>query len=100
MNTLERLQSLRGSLSESAGQDDFERWWTEVQFIESDLESDPRRTAADDANLARLKSGVSDLILAIREGLNPHLSIATVPLTALENSLRRRGFGPDGWPLG
>jgi hypothetical protein len=73
--------------------------WPLVTRLESSLEGDPRHSRAEQEMIQRLRSQISDLILAEREGLNVHTSAASVTLTALEGSIKKRTTGADGWPL-
>jgi hypothetical protein len=68
-------------------------------MIEASLTSDMQSDKAIDRQVRYLKDKVTDVYSALREGLNPNYTSANVALTAIEGSLRRRTFGPDGWPL-
>jgi len=94
-DTLTLLSKLRGALSPGGSGDP----WELVKRIESSLDADPRYSKAERELVARLRSGVSDVLLAHREGLNPHNGLASVAITALESSLKKRTTGTDGWPL-
>jgi hypothetical protein len=93
MDDLQILAELRTALP------DAKRAWLLVERLESSLDSDPRTSEYERGALARLKSSVSELIAAQRDGLNLHTSDASVAITALETSIRKRTTGPDRWPL-
>lgn len=95
MGDLEILAELRNALSDAPDK----RAWELVERLDSSLDSDPRTSDYERKALARLKSSVSDLIAAQRDGLNPYTSTASVQISALESSIRKRTTGPDGWPL-
>lgn len=87
------IRQLRATLSRPADA------WPLVTRLETLLESDPRHSPAEQDLIRRLRSQISDLIAAEREGLNLHPSAASITLTALETSIRKRTTGADGWPL-
>jgi hypothetical protein len=95
MDTLELIGELRTALSTRSG----DAVWELVSLVDSSLDIDPRATQDERALVRRLKSSVSDLIAARRDGLNAETSPSTVVLTALESSIRRRTTGPDGWKM-
>jgi len=97
--TLELLAELRQMLSEQATPGDRGKWWDTVLLIESSLETDPRFSQQEKSLMTRLRSGVSDVIAAHNKNLNAQFSLATMPLTALETSVKRRTTGADGWPI-
>ena len=70
-----------------------------MQKIETSLEKDPGFSAAEKIQVRLLKVGVSDIIVALNRGVNPHLRLATAPLLALEWSVRQRTIGERGFPL-
>lgn len=74
--------------------------WSGVQSLESTLERDPNYSHHEKQLIRQLRSQVSDVIAAKRNGLNPHTGSASATLTAVESSIRRRTTGADGWKLG
>lgn len=95
---LEILEELRGILSQEPTETLTISWWDRVLSVEASLAADPRTTEAERKLVSQLRAKVSDLILAFREGNNVHPSHASVTITALENSIKRRTVGEDGWP--
>ncbi len=95
MDTLELIGELRTALGARSG----DAAWQLVSLIDSSLETDPRATQDERTLVRRLKSSVSDLIAARRDGLNAEASVTTAIVTALESSIKRRTTGPDGWKL-
>ena len=95
METLALLAELRQMLTEQSGPIERERWWDLVLRIEFMLDADPRIGMTEMNNMLRLRSGVGAAIAAINQGQGPVMSLATMPLTALESSIRRRASGPD-----
>jgi hypothetical protein len=89
-DTLLLLGDLRQALSESGGMELRQRWWDLVLLIETALNRDHECSDVDHYNLTRLHSGVRDVIVAHRDDDNPIFNLATAPLTALENSIRKR----------
>lgn len=94
MDTLQLIDELRTALATRSG----DAVWDLVSLIDSSVETDPG-TQDERALVRRLKSSVSDLIAARRDGLNADPSQSSVILTALESSIKRRTTGPDGWKL-
>ncbi|RWC90050.1 MAG: hypothetical protein EOS32_28795 [Mesorhizobium sp.] len=94
-DTLSLIKQLYDALSDNATS---ESWWSLAQRIESSIEFDPRYSKHERETVARLKAGVSQALLAIREGREPFTSTRQA-LTALQFSIERRTTGPDGWPL-
>lgn len=98
-DTLSLITDLKRVLTPSASSRDAKRWWTLVQLIESSLDLDARYSKTERQLVSQLKSGMSEVIAARRDGLNPVYSLAFAPLYALENSIMRRTTGTDGYPL-
>jgi len=98
--TLEKLADLRQALLLQASPDQQANAWDLVMSIESDLDSDARCSDLERGHVRRIRQGVSDVIAAHNQGLNPVLSLALIPIGSLESSLRKRTTGVDGWPLG
>ena len=95
METLDLIDELRTALGARSG----DAVWDLVLLIDSSLETDPGATQDERALVRRLRSSVSDLIAARRDGLNADVGSSSVILTALEGSIKRRTTGPDGWKL-
>ena len=93
METLKLIDELRTVLGDRSG----DAVWDLVSLIDSSLEADPGSSSDERALVRRLKSSVSDLIAARRDGLNAELGQSNVILSALESSIKRRTTGPDGW---
>ena len=71
-----------------------------VERVETSLVSDVRYSAEERHLVQHLRSGISGIVEAQREEASSHdMSFATLPLTALETSLRKRITGEDGWLL-
>jgi hypothetical protein len=66
--------------------------WKTVQAIEFCLATDPTFDDRERVLLQRLKSVVSDIIAAHWEGIAVPPGLATLPLSALDGSIRRRRF--------
>ena len=96
VDTLGLLARLRECLSGGQVEDCLDL----VEKVDTSLVFDVRYSADERHLVQNLRSGVSDIIKVQREGLNSHdMSLATLPLTALETSLRKRTTGEDGWLL-
>jgi hypothetical protein len=95
MQTLQLLEELRTALEGS----DPDAIWELVGRITADVETDRRAPKSDLADVRRLNSAVGEFLAARRDGLNADVSRPRVILTGLENSIKRRTTGPDGWPL-
>ncbi len=96
VDTLGLLARLRECLSKGDAQHCLDL----VEKVDTSLVFDVRYSADERHLIQHLRSGVSEIIEAQRERVdNPDMSLATIPLTALEGSLRKRAFGEDGWML-
>lgn len=97
--TLALIAELQKILTPATSNADAKRRWELVQLIEGSLDSDARYSKQERQIVANLKSGVSNVIAAHRDGLNPVYSLALIPLYALNDSIMRRTIGLDGWPM-
>ncbi len=95
MSELELIDQLHTALNEF----DADTAWSAVQRIEGSLELDPRYSTSEKKLVEHIKSQVSDIIRAKREGLTPHIGSARATIGALATSIKKRTTGPDGWPL-
>jgi len=93
VDDLALLVELRGALDQPR------RAWELVERLGGSLEHDPRHSDYERALMSRLRAAVSEAIAAEREGLNSHHTNASVAITALETSIRKRTTGPDGYKL-
>ena len=94
MDELQILAELRKCLADADAQT-----WDLVERLGSSLEGDPRHSDYERTLVQRLRSGVTDLIAAKRDGFNLHTTNASVAITALETSIKKRTTGADGWPM-
>jgi hypothetical protein len=94
-DSLALITDLRAALAEDASLGDLERWSDLVLSIEEVLQRDPSVTIVETDNMARVRSNVSDAIAAIAAGDVAQLGLVTMPLAALEQSLRRRAPRED-----
>jgi hypothetical protein len=101
MNTLDTIEQLRKALRPQATLKEAEAWWDLYRRLDNDLLIFDKRTSKYEREvLGQLKNGLSHATRMIREGQrDPDLLTAQVALSALENSIKRRTTGPDGWPL-
>jgi len=76
METLQLIDELRTALGDRSG----DAVWDLVSLVDSSLETDPGATSDERALVRRLKSNVSDLIAARRDGLNVEVSQLNVIL--------------------
>ncbi|MDG4874164.1 hypothetical protein P9273_03505 [Mesorhizobium sp. WSM4935] len=98
-DTLDLVEDLRKRLTHDAPLDEAMSWWDVVQRIESSLEFDRGRTKADGEAVERLKSAISEMIAAFRQGLHPEPGPARRALMSIQQSVERRTTGVDGYPL-
>ena len=98
-DTLEHLAELRSMLSKEPSETLCLSWWDRVLMVEASLEIDPNFSKNERETVAQLREGISDLILAWRNGQSLHISRASVAITSLEGSVKKRTTGEDGWPL-
>jgi hypothetical protein len=89
METLRLIDELRTALGDRSG----DAVSDIVCFIESSLETDLGATSDERALVRRLKSNVSALIAARRDGLNVEVTQSNVILSALESSIKGRTTG-------
>jgi hypothetical protein len=94
--TLLLLEDLNQALSQTGGSDRWEKWWDLLVLIESSLERDPRCSDVDRNNMERLRAGIGDVIDAQMECKDVVFSLATMPLKALESSIRQRAARHGG----
>jgi hypothetical protein len=98
-DALTAIKNFRTVLCSDPAEEDAKKWWDHIERIESTLCFDPKFSAYEKKLLQSLKNAVTDVIVACRDGLNPHTSQIGIPLTALQDAIERRSIGSDGWPL-
>ncbi|WP_411290231.1 hypothetical protein [Sphingorhabdus sp.] len=92
----EYVNELRDSLSENATDQDAAKWWTLVELMESSIARDIESNKSLKGNVRYLRSTVTDLIAARRDGLNPNYIAARVAVSALASKIAPR-TALDGW---
>ena len=93
MDILEQIAAFHGVLPRQKSLEEVVAWWARVEGIEAAIATDPRASAYEKGVLNGLKRAVRDF------GRDPDISRISAPLTALQQSIKRRTTAPDGRPI-
>ena len=100
MDILEQIAAFHGVLPRQKSLEEVAAWWARVEGIEAAIVTDPRASAYEKGVLNGLKRAVSEEIMNARDfGRDPDISRISAPLTALQQSIKRRTTAPDGRPI-
>lgn len=89
-STLELIAELEDLLSSEADIATAEKWWDAGQKLVASIELDNSKTEQEREIISLLKTGISKVISAVREGRTPDFGTATSALTELRQSIERR----------
>lgn len=98
-HALKSLGELRDALSETYSETTAIKLWDRALSAEAELAIDP--TYSDDQRklVSKLRTALTELMSAHRDGLEAQLSPVLVAIGNLEASIKRGSIGEDGFPV-